>query len=121
MPIPAKKGTYNNAGGQSIMGAESVIIQGRAASRVGDYVTGHPYLHPSNPIAWGSNTVIIEGRRASRKGDYVTGHPYLHPANPIVLASRSVIIEGRPQGFLGSFDACGHIMIPTESDVLVGM
>lgn len=87
MPIPAKMGTYNNAGGVSIMGASSVIIQ---------------------------------GRRASRKGDYVTGHPYLHPANPIVLASRSVIIEGRPQGFLGSYDACGHIMIPTESDVLVG-
>jgi uncharacterized Zn-binding protein involved in type VI secretion len=54
-------------------------------------------------------------------GDYVTGHPYLHPANPIVLASRSVIIEGRPQGFLGSYDACGHVMIPHESDVLVGM
>ena len=87
MPIPAKKGTYNNAGGQSIMGAESVIIQGRAASRVGDYVTGHPYLHPSNPIAWGSNSVIIEGRRL---------------------------------GFLGCNDACGHIMVPTESDVMVG-
>ena len=88
MPIPAKKGTYNNAGGQSIMGAESVIIQGRPASR---------------------------------KGDYVTGHPYLHPANPIVLGSKSVIIEGREQGFLGSYDACGHVMIPHEASVLVGM
>ncbi|NDB57132.1 hypothetical protein EB001_01590 [bacterium] len=88
MPIPAKMGTYNDGGGFAIMGAVSVIVQ---------------------------------GRRASRKGDYVTGHPYLHPGNPIVLGSRSVIIEGREQGFLGSFDACGHRMIPHEASVMVGM
>lgn len=88
MPIPAKLGTVNSGGGVSFQG---------------------------------DLTVIINGRPASRFGDFVTGHPYLHPPNPIILASRSVLIGGRPQGFLGSFDACGHIMLPMESDVQVSM
>ena len=92
MPIPAKMGTFNNGGGVAMMGARSVIIQGRQASRIGDYVTGHPGNDPRHP----------------------------HPPNPIVLGSKSVIIEGRPQGFLGSIDACHHVMIPHESSIMVG-
>jgi uncharacterized Zn-binding protein involved in type VI secretion len=87
MPIPAKIGTMNNGGAVSFMGEPTVLINGRPASRLGDFVTPHG----------------------------------LHPANPIILASRSVIIGGKPQGFLGSFDVCGHIMIPFESDVQVGI
>lgn len=75
MPIPAKIGTYNNGGGVSYMGARSVIVQGRPASRFGDYVTGHPYLHPANPIVLASRSVIIEGRPQGFLGSYdACGH-----------------------------------------------
>ena len=87
MPIPSKMGSLNSGGGISFMGDPTVIINGRPASRVGDFVTGHPYLHPPNPIVLGSNSVIVGGRRL---------------------------------GFLGCLDACHHVMIPHESDVLVG-
>lgn len=88
MPIPAKLGTFNSGGGVSFMG---------------------------------DPTVIMNGRPASRFGDFVTPHPYLHPANPIVLGSKSVLVGLKPQGFLGSYDACGHVMLPVEADVLVGL
>jgi uncharacterized Zn-binding protein involved in type VI secretion len=69
----------------------------------------------------GDPTVIVNGRQSSRFGDMVTPHPYLHPANPIVLGSASVLVGLKPQGFLGSYDACGHVMLPVEADVLVGI
>jgi len=93
MPIPAKMGTFNSGGGVSFMGDPSVIVQGRPASRVGDYVTGHPGFDPRHP----------------------------HPPNPIVLGSKSILVGSRPQGFLGSPDACRHIMIPHESDVIMSL
>jgi hypothetical protein len=92
MPIPAKLGSLNTGAGVAMMGDTSVIINGRPASRIGDYVTGHPGFDPRHP----------------------------HPPNPIIQGSISCLIGGRPLGFLGSFDACRHNMLPTESDVQVG-
>lgn len=92
MPIPTKLGSRNTAGGIAMMGDTSVLINGRQASRIGDYVTGHPGFDPRHP----------------------------HPPNPIVTGSHNVIVGGRPLGYLSVLDACRHIMIPHESDVLIG-
>ena len=87
MPIPTKLFSPNSGGGRMIVGAPTVLINGRPTCRIGDIVSGHG----------------------------------LHPPNPIVNGTPSVVVQGRPIGHLTSLDACGHIMIPTEPDVLVGL
>jgi len=91
MPIPTKIGSPNTVGGVAFMGDYSVLINGRPASRIGDYVTSHPGFGP---------------------------HP--HPPNPIIMGTPSIIVGGRPLGYLSVLDSCGHTMIPFESDVLIG-
>ena len=61
MPIPAKLGSYNNGGGVSFQGDYTVIMNGRPASILGDFVTPH-FQHPANPIVVGSKSVLIGGR-----------------------------------------------------------
>ena len=92
MPIPTKIGSLNTAGGVAFMGDYTVLINGRPASRIGDYVTGHPGFDPRHP----------------------------HPPNPIIQGAFSILIGGRPLGYLSVFDSCKHNMIPHEADVLIG-
>ena len=90
MPIPTKMGTVNNGGGFAFAGDFTVLINGRPANRIGDFVTGHTGFDPRHP----------------------------HPPNPIILGSRDVLVGNRPLGYLGVLDSCRHIMLPHEADVL---
>ena len=76
MPKAARKGA-DKAGAPIIEGSDNVQIEGLAAARVGDAITGHgdaPHTKPT--IAQGSSKVNINGIPAARVGDPATcKHP----------------------------------------------
>lgn len=79
MGLPALRlGDINAGGGVLIMGAMTVLINGRPAARIGDLNTPHPPKHPPNPLVIGVPTIIVEGRPASHLMHIeALGHPYI--------------------------------------------
>jgi len=59
-------GPVPHVGGPIISGADSVIIAGQKAAKVGDTLT---CIGPPDTIKQGSETVLIEYQPAARKGD----------------------------------------------------
>jgi uncharacterized Zn-binding protein involved in type VI secretion len=61
-------------GGSLTSGSADVVIEGAAASSVGDAGTPHPHLPGQEPdhstaVSGGSGTVVINGKAAARVGD----------------------------------------------------
>ena len=72
MPKAARK-TADKAGGPILEGSDNVTIEGLAAARKGDAITGHGDSPHANPvIAQGSSKVMINGKPAARVGDAAT-------------------------------------------------
>lgn len=75
MPGVTRKGT-DSAGGSLAAGSPDVFVNGAAAVRIGDAVTGHgDSPHDSPTMAAGSGSVFVNGIGVCRDGDAATcGH-----------------------------------------------
>jgi uncharacterized Zn-binding protein involved in type VI secretion len=91
MPIPTKVGSLNTGAGALFVGDSNFLLNGRPAARVGDLYSSHPG----------------------------TGFKP-HPPNPIITGAQSIQVGGRSLGYLGVFEALGHVAIPTDSDIIIG-
>lgn len=76
MPGVTRKGT-DSAGGALAAGSPNVFVDGAAAVRIGDAVTGHGDGEHAGPVmAAGSGSVFVNGIPVCRAGDAATcGHP----------------------------------------------
>ena len=75
MPGVTRKGT-DSAGGSLAAGSPNVFVDGAAAVRIGDAVTGHGDApHNSPTMSAGSGSVFVNGIGVCRAGDAATcGH-----------------------------------------------
>lgn len=75
MPGVTRKGT-DSAGGSLAAGSPDVFVNGAAAVRIGDAVTGHGDApHNSPTMSVGSGSVFVNGIGVCRDGDAATcGH-----------------------------------------------
>ena len=75
MPGVTRKGT-DSAGGSLAAGSPHVFVNGAAAVRIGDAVTGHGDApHDSPTMSAGSGSVFVNGIGVCRAGDAATcGH-----------------------------------------------
>ena len=75
MPGVTRKGT-DSAGGSLAAGSPNVFVDGAAAVRIGDAVTGHGDApHDSPTMSAGSGSVFVNGIGVCRAGDAATcGH-----------------------------------------------
>lgn len=72
MPGVTRKGT-DSAGGSLAAGSPDVFVNGAAAVRIGDAVTGHGDApHDSPTMAAGSGSVFVNGIGVCRDGDAAT-------------------------------------------------
>lgn len=72
MPGITRKGT-DSAGGSLAAGSPDVFVDGAAAVRIGDAVTGHGDApHDSPTMAAGSGSVFVNGISVCRAGDAAT-------------------------------------------------
>ena len=94
MPAASRKGDQGvpHCSGYVIAaGSSDVYINGIAAARQGDIVTGHllpglPCPAHAPPIAKGSRTIFVNNRPLARVGDPVAGCTFIAQCSPTVFA-----------------------------------
>jgi uncharacterized Zn-binding protein involved in type VI secretion len=94
----ARMGDMTSHGGLITIGSPTVLICGKPAARLGDYVScpmvtpGTPPIpHVGGPIISGSATVLINGMPAARMGDMVSCHGGV---SSIIIGCSTVLIGG---------------------------
>ena len=93
-----------------------------AATRQGDYCTGHDACPPV-PLVEFSPDVNINGRGADRVGDHYSSHRCdTHPGHQDAIASGSgsVFINGIPAGREGDSVSIGGSVRDGSGDVFIG-
>lgn len=93
-----------------------------AATRKGDYCTGHDACPPTDLVESSSN-VFINGLGAGRVGDHYSTHGCVgHPGHQDVIASGSgtVFINGKPAARMGDPVSLGGVVLDGSGNVFIG-